>query len=100
MLATQTFDKAGARYSEAALVKKLEELGIGRPSTYAPTISTIQTRGYVEKEWLGRQRAGNSKSLELKAGKITENVTTEVTRSRQEQIAANRYSWSHYWLPS
>ncbi len=49
LLATQTFSRAPARYSEASLVKKLEELGIGRPSTYAPTISTIQTRGYVEK---------------------------------------------------
>ena len=47
--ATERFTKAPARYGEAALVKKLEELGIGRPSTYAPTISTIQRRGYVEK---------------------------------------------------
>ncbi|HEY1064416.1 MAG TPA: type I DNA topoisomerase [Candidatus Saccharimonadales bacterium] len=47
--ASETFSRAPARYSEAALVRKLEELGIGRPSTYAPTISTIQTRGYVEK---------------------------------------------------
>jgi DNA topoisomerase-1 len=47
--ATETFSRAPARYSEAALVKKLEELGIGRPSTFAPTISTVQTRGYVEK---------------------------------------------------
>ncbi|MDB5175265.1 MAG: topoisomerase [Candidatus Saccharibacteria bacterium] len=47
--ATETFSRSSARYSEAMLVKKLEELGIGRPSTYAPTISTIQTRGYVEK---------------------------------------------------
>lgn len=49
IVATETFSRAPARYSEAALVKKLEELGIGRPSTYAPTISTVQTRGYVEK---------------------------------------------------
>jgi DNA topoisomerase-1 len=47
--ATETFSRPPARYSEAGLVRKLEELGIGRPSTYAPTISTIQTRGYVEK---------------------------------------------------
>lgn len=47
--ATQVFSRAPARYSEAALVKKLEEMGIGRPSTYAPTISTVQDRGYVEK---------------------------------------------------
>ncbi|HCK22180.1 MAG TPA: DNA topoisomerase I, partial [Bacteroidetes bacterium] len=49
MLATERFSKHPPRYTEASLVKKLEELGIGRPSTYAPTISTIQKRGYVEK---------------------------------------------------
>ena len=47
--ATQKFSRPPYRYSEASLVKKLEELGIGRPSTYAPTISTVQNRGYVEK---------------------------------------------------
>src|SRR5690606_12527162 len=49
MTATQRFTKPAARYTEASLVKKLEELGIGRPSTYAPTISTIIARNYVEK---------------------------------------------------
>ncbi len=49
MDATERFTQSPARYTEASLVKKLEELGIGRPSTYAPTISTIQNRGYVEK---------------------------------------------------
>ena len=49
LVALETFTNPPARYSEAALVRKLEELGIGRPSTYAPTISTIQDRGYVEK---------------------------------------------------
>ncbi len=49
MEATERFTQSPARYTEASLVKKLEELGIGRPSTYAPTISTIQNRGYVEK---------------------------------------------------
>ena len=47
--ATERFSRAQPRYTEASLVKKLEELGIGRPSTYAPTISTIQKREYVEK---------------------------------------------------
>jgi DNA topoisomerase-1 len=49
LTATERFTRPPARYNEASLVKKLEELGIGRPSTYAPTISTIQKRGYVEK---------------------------------------------------
>src|SRR5690606_18097279 len=46
MTATQRFDRPAPRFTEASLVKKLEELGIGRPSTYAPTISTVQKRGY------------------------------------------------------
>lgn len=55
--ATETFSRSPARYSEASLVKKLEELGIGRPSTYAPTISTIQVRKYIEKKDLeGEER--------------------------------------------
>ena len=49
MSATERFSRPLPRYTEASLVKKLEELGIGRPSTYAPTISTILKRGYVEK---------------------------------------------------
>ena len=56
--ATQKFSRPPARYTEASLVKKLEELGIGRPSTYAPTIKTIQDRGYVEnKDIEGKSRA-------------------------------------------
>lgn len=74
--ATQTFSRPAARYSEASLVKTLEELGIGRPSTYAPTISTVQSRGYVEKSDLeGLTRSADKLSLEK--GRITEETTTE-----------------------
>ncbi len=69
--ALENFTKPPARYSEAALVKKLEELGIGRPSTYAPTIGTIQTREYVEKKDLeGSQRT--LRELALEKSKIIE----------------------------
>lgn len=78
LLATQTFSRAPARYSEASLVKKLEELGIGRPSTYAPTISTIQTRGYVEKSDLeGNER--QISELRLTEGRIIESSTAVIT---------------------
>ncbi|HUS26743.1 MAG TPA: type I DNA topoisomerase [Nevskiaceae bacterium] len=78
MTATETFSRPPARYSEAALVKKLEELGIGRPSTYAPTISTIQTREYVEKKDLdGTERT--LQVLTLLNGAITDEQTTEIT---------------------
>lgn len=81
MVATERFTRPQPRYTEASLVKKLEELGIGRPSTYAPTISTIQARGYVEK----REKEGvkrNFQVLSLKDGKIdkvteSENVGAE-----------------------
>jgi len=67
--ATESFSRAAARYSEASLVRKLEELGIGRPSTYAPTIGTIQDRGYIEKRDVeGEERS--IKLLTLKNGKI------------------------------
>lgn len=77
MSATERFSRPAARYTEASLVKKLEELGIGRPSTYAPTISTIQNRGYVVKEERdGKKR--NFQSLKLKGGKIDIKTNTEV----------------------
>ena len=74
--AHQTFSRPPARYSEASLVKTLEDLGIGRPSTYAPTISTIQSRGYVEKadiEALERTAI----NINLKDNKITKEETVE-----------------------
>lgn len=80
--ASETFSRPQARYSEASLVRKLEELGIGRPSTYAPTISTIQARGYIEKKDLeGNQR--QAQALTLENGKIS----TEV---REETYGADR----------
>jgi DNA topoisomerase-1 len=72
--ATETFSRAAARYSEAALVRKLEELGIGRPSTYAPTISTVQTRGYVEKTDLEAQERDVTE-IQLTGQTITQETT-------------------------
>ena len=67
--ATQRFTKPPYRFTEASLVKQLEELGIGRPSTYAPTISTVQRRGYVEKGQIeGVER--NYEQLLLKEGTV------------------------------
>ncbi len=63
--ATETYNRPPARFSEASLVKALEEMGIGRPSTYAPTISTIQDRGYIEKSDLeGSERIINTLILD------------------------------------
>lgn len=75
--ATERFTRPPFRYSEAALVKKLEELGIGRPSTYAPTISTIQRREYVEKKQLEGVKRDYSQLI-LKEGKIAEKKLTEI----------------------
>lgn len=85
ILATQRFTQCPPRYTEASLVRKLEELGIGRPSTYAPTISTVQQRGYVEK--------GNSEGvkraydiLTLKGNKLTETTKTEMTGNEKSKL--------------
>lgn len=76
--ATQRFSRPPARFTEASLVKKLEELGIGRPSTYAPTISTIVKRGYAEKSELeGHDRA--YRQLVLEADSLSSNNLNERT---------------------
>ncbi|HSW85058.1 MAG TPA: type I DNA topoisomerase [Candidatus Saccharimonadales bacterium] len=78
ILATQTFSRPPARYSEATLVRKLEALGIGRPSTYAPTVSTIQTRGYVTKSDLeGHER--DITTLKLENGQVTKRMNKVLT---------------------
>ena len=85
MLAAERFGRPPARYTEASLVKKLEELGIGRPSTYAPTVSTIQQRGYAVKEDRdGWQR--EVRSLTLRDGAITRSVATETTGAERSKL--------------
>ena len=73
--ATERFSRANPRYTEASLVKKLEELGIGRPSTYAPTISTVQKRGYVEK----KDKDGVKRNF--RSLKLVDNTITKITES-------------------
>ncbi|MCE2772283.1 MAG: type I DNA topoisomerase [Bacteroidetes bacterium] len=83
--ATQRFTHHPPRYTEASLVKKLEELGIGRPSTYAPTISTVQDRGYVVRE----DREGKPRNydvLTLKSGNINEEIRTENTGAEKSKL--------------
>ncbi len=85
IVATERFTQRPPRYTEASLVKKLEELGIGRPSTYAPTISTVITRGYVLKE----DRDGVQRSYKqhtLVNGKITEKTLTETTGAEKAKL--------------
>ncbi|KAA6348743.1 DNA topoisomerase 1 [termite gut metagenome] len=85
IVAVERFTQRPSRYAEAGLVRKLEELGIGRPSTYAPTISTIQQREYVVKEDReGEERA--YKVLTLKQNKITDTVQKEKTGNEKAKL--------------
>jgi DNA topoisomerase-1 len=83
--AQQKFTRPAPRYTEASLVKRLEELGIGRPSTYAPTISTIQKRGYVIKE----DREGKERkfiTLQLKENNLSKLEQTEIYGSEKSKL--------------
>ncbi len=85
MIGREGFTRHPARYTEATLVKKLEEMGIGRPSTYAPTISTIQKRDYVEKESRdGVER--NYQELTLAGGAVKSETKTEITGAEKNKL--------------
>jgi DNA topoisomerase-1 len=83
--ATERYSRPAARYTEAALVKKLEELGIGRPSTYAPTISTIINRNYVEKGNLEGQERKYTQ-LTLQSNSVSEKILKENTGSDKGKL--------------
>ena len=83
--AEQSYSRPPARYSEASLVRTLEELGIGRPSTYAPTISTIQSRGYVERADIeGKQRT--SEVYSLRAGEVQHTQESELAGADKNKL--------------
>ena len=85
MLAKEGFTRPSARYTEASLVKKLEEMGIGRPSTYAPTITTIQKRDYVLKESKeGTERT--YREIVLENDQITNSKKTEITGVEKSKL--------------
>ena len=84
-IASEQFSRPPARYAEASLVKKMEELGIGRPSTYAATITTIQKRGYVEKENRdGFERV--SQLIKLKDGNLTKSEHKSITGAENKKL--------------
>jgi len=84
-IASEQFSRPPARYAEASLVKKMEELGIGRPSTYAATITTIQKRGYVEKENRdGFERV--SQLIKLKDGNLTKSEHASITGAENKKL--------------
>lgn len=85
LVAKQVFSRHPPRYTEASLVKKLEEMGIGRPSTYAPTITTVQKRGYVVKEIReGVERKYNV--FTLKNDNIEKQVDSEITGAEKNKL--------------
>ena len=84
-IASEQFSRYPARYTEASLVKKMEELGIGRPSTYAATITTVQKRGYVEKE--NREGVDRvSQTIELKYGQLESKEVTNIFGAEKNKL--------------
>ena len=87
IVATERFSMAPSRYNEASLVKRMEELGIGRPSTYAPTITTIINRGYVVKQNKDAQKRQYVAITLSSAGKISEKTLTESYGKEKNRLA-------------